>query len=130
MSFKNHTGKRGTYIAVSDRPDGEFTLLSETPATPEENSCIDGTLYVEDGTPYIVYSLDWPHHFVESEGAYVGEIWARELSEDLSRGIGEPFRLFSSNEAPNTTPPRCSISLASAVKTPPEEDTPLTCSSL
>lgn len=100
MSFKNHTGKRGTYIAVSDRPDGEFTLLSETPQTPEENSCIDGTLYVEDGTPYIVYSLDWPHHFVESEGAYVGEIWARELSEDLSRGIGEPFRLFSSNEAP------------------------------
>ena len=100
MSFKNNTGKRGTYIAVSDKPDGEFTLLSETPQTPEECSCIDGTLYVEDGTPYIVYSLDWPHHFVESECAYVGEIWARELSPNLSRGVGEPFRLFSSNEAP------------------------------
>lgn len=100
LSVKNSTGWRGTYIAVSDRPDGIFRLLSEEPATPVEVSAIDGTLYEEEGIPYIVYSLDWPGNFVEAENAYVGEIWARRLKEDLSGGEGEPFRLFASCDVP------------------------------
>lgn len=100
LSVKNSTGLRGTYIAVSDRPDGQFRLLSEEPATPIEISAIDGTLYVEDEVPYIVYSKDWPHNFVEEKGAYVGEIWARRLKEDLSAGEGEAFRLFASCDVP------------------------------
>lgn len=100
LSVKNSTGLRGTYIAVSDRPDGMFRLLSEEPATPIEVSAIDGTLYEENGVPYIVYSLDWPGNFVEEKQAYVGEIWAKELTEDLLRGVGEPFRLFASCDVP------------------------------
>lgn len=100
MSFRNHTEKRGTYIAVSDKPDGKFVLMSDSPLTPLENSCIDGTLYLENDIPYIVYSLDWPYHYVPQKKAYVGEIWARELSKDLSKGIGKPFKLFSSDDCP------------------------------
>ena len=100
LSVKNSTGLRGTYIAVSDRPDGMFMLLSEEPATPREVSAIDGTLYVEDGIPYIIYSRDWPHNFVQAEGAFVGEIWARQLREDLSGGVGEAVRLFASCDVP------------------------------
>ena len=100
LSVKNSTGLRGTYIAVSDRPDGQFRLLSEEPATPVDVSAIDGTLYVENSIPYIVYSRDWPHNYVEEKEAYVGEIWARRLKEDLSAGEGEAFRLFASCDVP------------------------------
>ena len=99
VSFKNKSTKRGTYVAVSDSPDGEFRLLSEMPLTPYEHSCIDGTLYVEDGIPYIVYSHDWPDCYNKETDMFVGQICARRLSDDLKEGIGEPFKLFSSDEA-------------------------------
>lgn len=98
MSFRNKSIRRGTYVAVSDSPDGEFKLLSEMPVTPYEHSCIDGTLYVEDNVPYVVYSHDWPDCYNEETGICVGQICARRLSDDLKEGIGEGFKLFSSDE--------------------------------
>lgn len=102
LSIYGKHGLRGTEISVCDTPDGPFVPLKNGPATPIENSCIDGTLYVEDGVPYIVYSLDWPHNFDEELDCYVGEIWALQLTDDLKDGVGEPFRLFRSNEAPTS----------------------------
>lgn len=99
LSLLGRNGLRGTEISVSDTPDGRFVPMTNKPVTPYERSCIDGTLYVEDGIPYIVYSADWPDNYDEAEDAYIGEIWARELSADLSEGVGEPFLLFKSNEA-------------------------------
>jgi hypothetical protein len=91
--------RRGTQIAVSDTPDGIFTPLADRAATPLTQSCIDGTLYVENDVPYIVYSRDWPSNFVKELDAYDGEIWAQQLSPDLTAPVGEPFQLFASSES-------------------------------
>ena len=57
VSLLGRNGRRGTQIAVSDSPAGPFLPLVDHAVTPEECSCIDGTLYVEDGTPFIVYPM-------------------------------------------------------------------------
>ena len=100
VSLLGKNGLRGTQIAVADTPDGPFIPLTDRAVTPIDQSCIDGTLYVEDGIPYIFYSHDWPDHYVENLGAYVGEICAAQLSDDLTAIVGEPWVLFASNESP------------------------------
>lgn len=57
VSLLGRNGRRGTQIAVSDSPAGPFFSLVDHAVTPEECSCIDGTLYIEDGTPFIVYPM-------------------------------------------------------------------------
>ncbi len=49
-----------------------------------------------------MYSADWPDNYDEEKGCYVGEIWAVEMTEDLTDRVGEPFRLFKSDESPSS----------------------------
>ena len=105
LSLYGRNGKRGTGIWVSDTPDGKFLPLTNDRITPEGRSCIDATLYVENGKPYVIYSADWPSNFVEEKDCYIGEIWAVEVSEDLRERVGEPFKLFASDEAPCASVP-------------------------
>jgi GH43 family beta-xylosidase len=100
VSLLGRNGLRGTQIAVSDKPDGEFVPLVDRAVTPLDQSCIDGTLFVCDGKPFILYSHDWPDNYVEEKEAYVGEIWCSELEEDLTAMKGDPIRLFASDEVP------------------------------
>ena len=100
LSIKGKNGLRGTEISVSDTPMGPFLPIADRAATPLDKSCIDGTLFVDGGTPYIVYSRDWPDHFVPEKDAYVGQICAVALSEDLTTPVGEPFCLFESTDCP------------------------------
>ena len=108
VSLLGHDGRRGTQVAVADRPEGPFLPLADRAVTPAQQSCIDGTLYVEGGVPYIVYSHDWPDHFVPEKNAFVGEICAARLTPDLKAIEGEPWVLFDSDEAPisRATPDR------------------------
>ena len=87
---------RATHIFVSDTPDGEYLPVSDKPITPEGWECLDGTLYVEDGRPYIVFCHEW----VEVKD---GEIWAMELSKDLTYAISDPFMLFRASDNPNVS---------------------------
>ena len=100
VSLLGKNGLRGTQIAVSDSPRGKFIPLVPRAVTPLEQSCIDGTLYVHEGKPYIFYSHDWPDNYVEEKSAYVGELWAAELTEDLTAIKGEPWLIFGSDESP------------------------------
>lgn len=86
-TFKAKGGERGTAILVSDTPDGSFTLLSDGSITPHEWSALDGTLYIEDGKPYMVFCHEWTE-------IRNGEVCALELSPDLSRPVGEPWVLW------------------------------------
>lgn len=95
-SFNSDTRRRGTQILVCDTPDGRFTPLTEFPVTPEEWECLDGTLWVENGIPYIVFCHEWTQ-------ISNGEICAMPLSADLSRAIGEPTVLFKASENPAVT---------------------------
>lgn len=98
VSIIRPNGLRGVQIAVCDVPDGPFVPVSENVATPLSQSCIDGTLYVENGVPYHVYSHDWPDCYNAEKDCYVGEICAVRLTEDLKETVGEPFVLFKSDE--------------------------------
>lgn len=100
VSLLGKNGLRGTQIAVSDKPDGRFVPLVDRAVTPLDKSCIDGTLYVCDGKPYILYSHDWPDNYFEETNEYIGEIWCSELTEDLTAMKGDAVRLFASNEVP------------------------------
>ena len=84
---------RATHILVCDTPDGEFVPLTKTPITPEDWECLDGTLWIEDGIPYIVFCHEWLQ-------VYDGEIWAMPLSSDLKAPAGEPFMLFKASDNP------------------------------
>ena len=96
-SFKADGRPRATHILVSDTPDGTFVPVSDTPATPAEWECLDGTLWVEDGVPYLVFCHEWVQ-------VGDGEIWAMALSDDLSHPAGEPFLLFRASDNPHVTP--------------------------
>ena len=92
-SFKADGCKRATQILVCDRPDGKFVPLSETARTPIDWQCLDGTFYVENGTPYMVFCREWTEI---GDGA----IYALELTKDLKDTVGEPFLLFKASENP------------------------------
>ncbi|WP_320129695.1 glycoside hydrolase family 43 protein [uncultured Sphaerochaeta sp.] len=92
-SFKSKTHRRGTHILVSDSVLGPYVPLTENPVTPSEWECLDGTLYVdEQNTPYLVFCHEWVQ-------ANDGEIWAVQLSDDLSARTGNPVLLFKASSA-------------------------------
>ncbi len=86
---------RATHIFVSDSPCGAFVPVSDKPATPEEWEALDGTLYIEDGTPYIVFCHEWKQ--VED-----GEMVSLQLDCDLKNVISAPQLLFRASDAPWT----------------------------
>lgn len=91
-TFKGATGCRGTAILVSKTPDGTFKEHSEGALTPSDMDCLDGTLYIENGTPYMVFCHEWTQI---GDGA----VYAVQLSDDLSTTAGQPFKLWSASQA-------------------------------
>lgn len=100
---------RGTAVLVSDSPTGPFVPHSDGPVTPTDVPCLDGTLYVENGQPWIVYSRGAEGIPGGAPGIADGEMYARRLSPDLSEGVGDAVLLFTSKSAkwskPLTLPP-------------------------
>lgn len=87
--------RRGTHILVAEKAEGPYRSMSETPYLPEEWSTLDGTFYIEDGVPYLVFSHDW----MQQEN---GEIKYIRLADDLSYTIGEATTLFTGSDGPWT----------------------------
>jgi hypothetical protein len=54
---------------------------------------LDGTLWVEDGQPYMVFAHEWVQ-------ITVGTMEAIKLKDDLTGSIDRPFLLFKSSDAP------------------------------
>lgn len=86
---------RGTQIFYADSPKGPFLPFALIPHTPMDNMALDGTLWVEDGVPYMVYCREW----VEIVD---GSMDVVALSKDLSTPVGNPMRLFHASAAPWT----------------------------
>ena len=95
-SFKSPAHCRATQILAADNPLGPFEPISEKPQTPQEWECLDGTLWVENGVPYLVFCREW----LQCED---GEMYAVELSADLSQPTGAPFLLFKASDNPHVT---------------------------
>ena len=90
-TFTKENGLRGTYILRSDSPEGPFAPHSDGAVTPFEWECLDGTFYVEDGVPYIVFCH-------EHTQIIDGTICYMPLTEDLRAAAGEPVLLFAGSE--------------------------------
>lgn len=95
-SCKTDGKHRATHILVGDSPDGDFVPLTEDPITPSGWECLDGTFWIENGKPYVVFSHEWTQ-------VGNGEIWAMELTDDLKKAAGEPFLLFRASDNPNVS---------------------------
>ena len=85
-------GYRGTQVLVADSPDGPFEPWSDGPVTPRKWQCLDATLWVEDGEPWMVFCQEWTQ-------IHDGAIWAQRLSADLAHPVGVPVFLFNASDA-------------------------------
>ncbi len=83
--------KRGTQIFVSDSPLGPFTRLSNSVQTPENEMALDGTLWIEDGEPWMVYCQEW----IETGE---GLIKAIKMQDDLSAPVGSPLTMINAGD--------------------------------
>lgn len=92
-SFKSPAHCRGTAVLRADSPMGPFEPLSQGAVTPADWECLDGTLYVEDGQPYMIFCHEWKQ--VDD-----GTMCLMPLSSDLSAAAGEPVTLFKATDAP------------------------------
>jgi arabinan endo-1,5-alpha-L-arabinosidase len=85
--------KRGSQVLVADSPLGPFQPFDTTRSTlPPDMMTLDGTLYVEDGVPYMVFCHEW----VQIKDGTVEFV---QLKDDLSATVGEPKRLFHGSDA-------------------------------
>ncbi len=50
---------RGSQILVSDSPAGPFTAFKKRSTLPTDMMTLDGTLWIEDGIPYMDYCHEW-----------------------------------------------------------------------
>ena len=84
---------RGTQIFHADHALGPFLPFKDKlPHTPMDRMALDGTLWVEDGKPYMVYCHEW----VQIED---GTMELVELEGDLSRAKGQSVTLFNASSA-------------------------------
>ncbi len=90
VTFAKENNLRGTYILVSDSPDGEFKPLTGKAITPYEWECLDGTLYIEDGVPYCVFC----HEHTQILDGTINYI---QLSPDLKEAVTEPVEIFKAS---------------------------------
>lgn len=83
--------KKAVYALKSSSPLGPFEYYSG-PLTPAEWTCIDGSLYFEDGIPYLLFS----HSFEDGQEADISVV---ELNSELTAAVSEPAILFPASAA-------------------------------
>ncbi len=79
--------KRGTYVFASKTPTGIFKPVSPDPITPGDRQCLDATLYMEDGVPYLLYAWEW----LEVGN---GKIVLSRLSDDLTKRLDDGVIIY------------------------------------
>ncbi len=84
---------RGSQVLVGDSPFGPFKPFEARATLPPDMMTLDGTLYVEDGVPYMVFCHEW----VQIKDGTMNMV---RLKNDLSATDGEPVRLFHGSDAP------------------------------
>jgi hypothetical protein len=85
-----------TQLLVADSPEGPFKPLvgdHEFCLGPEDWDIIDGTLYTENDTTYMVFVHEWTQ-LIDGTMDYM------PLSKDLTHRTAEPTTMFRASEAP------------------------------
>ena len=88
QGFKGGTLQpRGTWVFRADKPTGPFLPVKNGSVTPADWMCLDGTLWVEDGRPWMVFCHEWCQ-------TGNGRMMAAPLADDLASFTAEPIELF------------------------------------
>ena len=84
---------RGSQILVSDSLTGPFTPFQNHSTLPVDMMTLDGTFWVEDATPLMIFCNEW----VQISNGTINYI---QLKNHLSETVGEPKILFRATQAP------------------------------
>lgn len=85
---------RATQIYVSESPRGPFRDFTGNKAhTPDDWAALDGTLWVEDGIPYMIFCHEWLQ-------TVDGTMDIVRLPDDLGIPVERPKTLFKASDAP------------------------------
>ena len=57
--FEKDGKHRGVQIFKSTVVSGPYSPISSGPVTPEDWDCLDGTLFIEENSPWLVFSHEW-----------------------------------------------------------------------
>lgn len=85
--------RRASQILVSDSPLGPYEAFSNESLFDPDMMTLDGTLWVEDGVPYMIYCHEWLQ-------VVDGSISMIQLTDDLSDTVGEHAILFRGSDGP------------------------------
>ena len=85
---------RGVWVFKSGSPLGPFKPVKDGSVTPSDWMCLDGTLWVENGQPWMVFCHEWCQ-------TGNGRMMAAPLSRDLAHFTSEPIELFRAADAPD-----------------------------
>lgn len=96
----SNPGVRGTAIFKADTPLGPFREWSDGAVTKAGHDCLDGTLYMENGVPYMIYCHEYT---CDSDTCKddMGSMVYVQLSEDLKTTVGEHKEFFEAKEYTN-----------------------------
>ena len=83
---------RGTWVFKAESPLGPFKPVKMGPLPPKEWMTLDGTLYVEDGQPYMVFCHEWCQ--VDN-----GRMCYAPLAKDFASFTAPPKTLFAARDA-------------------------------
>lgn len=85
--------RRACHILVSDKPDGPYLPMKDPVYVPENKSTLDGTFWIENNKPYLIYCHEW----IQNND---GTVEMMELKPDLTGTLGEMKILFKASESP------------------------------
>lgn len=83
---------RGVWVYKAESPTGPFTPVKNGPVPPRDWMTLDGSLYVEDGRPYMVFCHEWCQ-------MKDGLMCYAPLAPDFASFTAAPTVLFSASEA-------------------------------
>ena len=83
---------RGSQVLESDKATGPFKAFQNHSTLPTDMMTLDGTLWVENDVPYMVFCHEW----VQIKDGTVEYV---QLKDDLSEIVGQPKRLFNGSDA-------------------------------
>lgn len=96
-SFKTSTRCRAVHSLVSDSPYGPFIPCAKQPLTPSNWECLDGTLFIEDEEPWLIFCREWLQ-------VKDGEIWLAKLDKNLTKIVDTPIKMFTASKSGWSTP--------------------------
>ncbi len=85
--------RRACHVLVSDKAEGPYVPMSDPTYLPAHMPTLDGTLWIENGKPYLVYCYEW----LQNRNGTIEYI---ALKPDLSGTTGKATLMFRAKDAP------------------------------